>query len=480
MKKILLSLLALVASVGIASATTSFFDFGDPHSLNSAISNPASGGSTNFTQGTVLTSGIATVTNTKNSSTPAKFYQNGANLRIYSGCKITVATTNGEKISSITLAKGSTLAITADSGTLTDSIWTGDATSVVFTASATNKIAHMTVVSYAAAGTQPPVFSAVGGNYINPFKLAISSATTGASIYYTTDGTAPSATSTLYADSITISKNTTVKAVAILNSVASDVVTEVYTFPTEVANIAAFLATDDNTQCKFANPVTVAFQYSNTTKSQLYVQDNTGAALIYGETGQTYKNGDEIPAGIVGTKTTYNKLPEFGSPIASTFKAGVAGTAVAPKAVAISAIDSTMLNQYVIIKSAKVDSVDAKNAKISVGTDSVAGYAAYGVAIPKSGNYDVTGFVSTYKGTLQIQATDYAAISTGICRVNDNADVKVFAANGNIYIAGAAGKAQIFDVAGRLVTTVANGEVSMPAGYYIVRVANSAKAVIVR
>ena len=55
------------------------------------------------------------------------------------------------------------------------------------------------------------------------------SAEAGAEIRYTTDGTTPTASSTLYASALTLSDTTTVKAIAIKNGVSSEVTTKVFT-----------------------------------------------------------------------------------------------------------------------------------------------------------------------------------------------------------------------------------------------------------
>ncbi|MGN0701051.1 MAG: chitobiase/beta-hexosaminidase C-terminal domain-containing protein [Oscillospiraceae bacterium] len=60
-----------------------------------------------------------------------------------------------------------------------------------------------------------PVFSPNGGTFSSPQEVTITTATDGAKIYYTTDGSEPSANSTLYNGAFTVSENTTVKAIAV-------------------------------------------------------------------------------------------------------------------------------------------------------------------------------------------------------------------------------------------------------------------------
>jgi len=69
----------------------------------------------------------------------------------------------------------------------------------------------------AAATTSPaftPVFMPAGGTYAGPQSVTIIDATPDATIYYTTDGTAPSTSSTQYSGPITVSGNETIQAFA--------------------------------------------------------------------------------------------------------------------------------------------------------------------------------------------------------------------------------------------------------------------------
>ncbi|MBO7501659.1 MAG: chitobiase/beta-hexosaminidase C-terminal domain-containing protein [Paludibacteraceae bacterium] len=72
-------------------------------------------------------------------------------------------------------------------------------------------------------------FSLEGQAYIEQKVLTLSCPTDGASIYYTTNGTEPSASSTLYDGAITVDQTMTVKAVAIKNGVSSEVITKTIT-----------------------------------------------------------------------------------------------------------------------------------------------------------------------------------------------------------------------------------------------------------
>ena len=74
-----------------------------------------------------------------------------------------------------------------------------------------------------------PVFSPPSGTYTNSVNVSISCATSGAVIHYTTDGTTPTDSSPVYSSALALTHSRTVKAVAIKNGQASNVVTANYT-----------------------------------------------------------------------------------------------------------------------------------------------------------------------------------------------------------------------------------------------------------
>ncbi len=73
-----------------------------------------------------------------------------------------------------------------------------------------------------------PTFSPAPGRYADTQTVAISCTTTGAAIYYTLDGSTPTASSTPYTSALTISQTTTVKAVAVKDNEQSAVATATY------------------------------------------------------------------------------------------------------------------------------------------------------------------------------------------------------------------------------------------------------------
>lgn len=100
------------------------------------------------------------------------------------------------------------------------------------------------------ADVHAPVFSHEGGRYYDPIDVEITSDTYGAHIYYTLDGSEPSANNgTLYTGPVTISdESTTLKAVAIYGDVTSPVTSATYTIkPVGSDDFILVESTDDIT-----------------------------------------------------------------------------------------------------------------------------------------------------------------------------------------------------------------------------------------
>ena len=75
-----------------------------------------------------------------------------------------------------------------------------------------------------------PTFSPAAGTYTAAQSVEISCTTDGAEIYYTTDGSNPSASSTAYSGAITVGETTTIKAIAVKEGMTdSSVASTTYT-----------------------------------------------------------------------------------------------------------------------------------------------------------------------------------------------------------------------------------------------------------
>ena len=180
--------------------------------------------------------------------------------------------------------------------------------------------------------TSTPVFSVAEGTYSTTQNVAISDSTSGASIYYSTNGAAPTASSTLYKGPISVTATTTVKAVAILTGASnSATASATYTISTVALTPA------------FSVP---AGTYS-TTQSVAMTTASSGAAIYYTTNGATPTTSSALytaPVSVTATTTlkavaalpnasasaaasaTYTITPIAGAPV-FTLPAGTYATA---------------------------------------------------------------------------------------------------------------------------------------------------------
>ena len=111
--------------------------------------------------------------------------------------------------------------------------WEGSASSVSFTAESNQVRLSKVVITLgeAAPVEKPatPTFTPAAGEYFAAQNVTIVCETEDAAIYYTLDGTDPTAESALYTEPIAIAETTTVKAIAIKEGQTSEVAEAIYT-----------------------------------------------------------------------------------------------------------------------------------------------------------------------------------------------------------------------------------------------------------
>ena len=156
-----------------------------------------------------------------------------------------------------------------------------------------------------------PVISLASGNYFEAQNVTISCETDGATIYYTIDGTEPSATNgTQYTASFTINSSATLKAIAIKGDDASAVASATYTFPVTYNNIAALVEAAP-TETVILTLTDAQVLYVN--NKDMYVKDATGALDFY-NCGLEYAAGQILNGTAVVNYQLYtNGLPEITS-----------------------------------------------------------------------------------------------------------------------------------------------------------------------
>ena len=127
--------------------------------------------------------------------------------------------------------------------------------------------------TYTIASVLPaPTFSVAGGTFTSAQSVSISDATTGRTIYYTTNGTVPTTTSAVYTGPITVSSNETLEAIAVETGYTnSAVATATYTInsllptPTFSPTEGTFTSTQSVTISDTASEATIYYTTNGTT-----------------------------------------------------------------------------------------------------------------------------------------------------------------------------------------------------------------------
>ena len=267
---------------------------------------------------------------------------------------------------------------------------------------ATSRVVIDSLVVFGVSGQTPsvvttPVINPNEGFYYEPQTISITCADADAVIRYTTDGTEPTESSTIYSQPFTVNTTTTIMAKAWKEGMTpSFTATANISFPAQVANIAAFKAAASNEPQQIMSDVTFVFRSGR----YMFVEDNTAAMLIYDNSTPvittTYNEGDVIQAGVFGKYTTYQGMVEM-VPTHNALEATGTPVTVTPANATISNIKSQYTDVYES-KLVRLSDVTFINATTFVQNgDTMAIYNRFNTVttdISAGDLADVTGFVS--------------------------------------------------------------------------------------
>ena len=174
-----------------------------------------------------------TVTDTRNTGS---LYANTTSTRLYKDNDLKIDAPAGYLIKAIELTLNTTTHdITSDVGTFTKSTgkWEGSASSVTFSRPSNGSsyvtLSKIKVTLALPSSIATPTFNPAEGTYTTAQNVTINCDTEGTTIYYTTDGSAPTSESTIYTGAITVSETKTIKAIAIKNDEESEIASATYT-----------------------------------------------------------------------------------------------------------------------------------------------------------------------------------------------------------------------------------------------------------
>lgn len=280
--------------------------------------------------------------------------------------------------------------------------WAGPANPIVFTASSNQVRATKIVVTVGGeVGLLAPNITPASGTYYEDVQVKMTCGTPDAKIYYTTDGTNPTTSSTLFNGAFTIpfelGKTVTVKAISAKDGDVSDVKTATYKFEDAPAfGWADMFNVADKTNVTFTYPSIVLWQSGST----LYCKDASGEkgyGIVYGSTNQVYQIGDIIPEGFGGQKTTYNGMPELQT--LKGFQTATTYVEVNPDIITPAQVGEPYWAHYVLLKNVKV-TVNGNGGTFTDANGNSCTFFVntFGVPAPEDGgNHDVWGIVAAYK-----------------------------------------------------------------------------------
>jgi hypothetical protein len=167
------------------------------------------------------------------------------------------------------------------------------------------------VTDYGTEQVAMPTSNVATRIYETPQTVTLASTTAGASIYYTTDGTEPTAASSLYSSPISVSSTTRIRAIAIasdkVNSRIEDLLISFPITVTTLAELTTKMATAGTnlTYFKYTGEAVISHAYSTSTTAAYgttvtkyaFLQDNTAGVSLKDNNkvlSTVYNQGDKV------------------------------------------------------------------------------------------------------------------------------------------------------------------------------------------
>lgn len=356
-------------------------------------------------------------------STTPKYYDTGTAMRLYGGNTMVISGSNILKV--VLTYSGASNAgevSTSPEGYELDGVvgtWQGSSESVTFTRGGTSGHVRIQKIEVTYGSVDPtfvaaPTIKPATGTYYEAQEVSIK-AGEGSSIFYTLDGSEPSASSTAYTAPFTVEKTTTVKAIAVKGEYKSQVSESVITIETvQKKTIAEIIAT--GALDRVETSATVQAVYS----SGLMLGDATGYITAYLGATPDVAVGDVVD--VVGPTAAYGGCIQFGQGTEVT-KTGTAEV-VYPEAVELdgSAFDALVAEpvvKYVKVKGTLTISGNYKNLEIDGATNlgSIQCTGEVLGTVLSGQEVEVTGFFAYKSGSTTVYGNIIATSITALGEV---------------------------------------------------------------
>ncbi|MGA9129688.1 MAG: chitobiase/beta-hexosaminidase C-terminal domain-containing protein, partial [Terracidiphilus sp.] len=275
-------------------------------------------------------------------------------------------------------------------------------------------IACTPVVGRSATTVATPAFSLAAGSYTGTQSVTLSDATSGATIYYTTNGTTPSNTSTKYTGSIAVSTSETIKAIAELtgdtnSAVASAAYTITVPTPAFTPATGTYHSAQSVTLSDATSGATIYYTTNGKTPSSASTKYTGTITVSTSETIQAIAEltGDTNSAVSTATYTFQAPTPTFSLPT---------GSYAGSLSVTISDANSTATIYYTTNGKTPTtaSTIYTAGTAITVNAtetlEAIAVVTGYANSAPASATYTI----STTPGTLTVYLSQPGAQSTTV------------------------------------------------------------------
>jgi hypothetical protein len=265
-----------------------------------------------------------------------------------------------------------------------------------------------------AATVATPAFSVAAGSYTGTQSVTLSDATSGATIYYTTNGTTPSITSTKYTGSIAVSTSETIKAIAELtgdtnSAVASAAYTITVPTPAFTPATGTYHSAQSVTLSDATSGATIYYTTNGKTPSSASTKYTGTITVSTSETIQAIAEltGDTNSAVSTATYTFQAPTPTFSLPT---------GSYAGSLSVTISDANSTATIYYTTNGKTPTtaSTIYTAGTAITVNAtetlEAIAVVTGYANSAPASATYTI----STTPGTLTVYLSQPGAQSTTV------------------------------------------------------------------
>ena len=255
-----------------------------------------------------------------------------------------------------------------------------------------------------------PTFSPDGSAayYTTTQSVTISCETENSTIYYTTDGTDPNNESTEYTDAFNVESTTTIKAIAYVGNIASEIATVTImihpiltTIPAIYAEAEAIGGTAEARTITFNNWV-----ISGVSGSTAYITDGTNGFIIYTD-GHGFAVNDKVNGTVECSLKLYSKAAEVvGLKKSDITDAGGSVTndgVITPVAKAISALSGVNTGAPVIINNVTYNSENST--LVDENVNAIKPYTTlydYGSTFVNNKIYSVTGIYLQFGNTKEL------------------------------------------------------------------------------